>query len=180
MAEKKRRMIDRIIDPAFLEGVEEVSLEQLRQMRDECHEVEKELSFERRLSHARVDILSAELERRSGGGSADLIARLPEILASEERRVPETPLPARAPDFSVPRNADIPRRRIEEIVGEQTLARLGQISADEIRAIIASLNEHESGVSTRRRQVHEVMNAIQEEIVRRYRTGRADPSAVLS
>ena len=41
--------------------------------------------------------------------------RLPAILASDTRApaASSNPLPARAPDFSIPRNADIPRRRVE-------------------------------------------------------------------
>lgn len=148
-------------------------------MRDECREGENELSFERRLCQARIDILSAELQRRNEGGSDDLLERLPEILATESRAAGETPLPERAPDFSVPRNVDVPRRRVEEIVGEETLARLGQLDVDEIRNIIATLADHESTLSARRRGVQEVMDSIQAEIVRRYVSGEADPTAAL-
>jgi hypothetical protein len=179
MTEPKRRLVERITDESYSDGLGERSLEELRAMRDECREGENELSFERRLCQARIDILSAELQRRNEGGSDDLLDRLPEILATDGPSVGESPLPDRAPDFSVPRNADIPRRRVEEIVGEQTLARLSQITSDEIRSIIATLAEHEGDVSGRRRLVHEVMDAIQAEIVRRYVSGEADPTAAL-
>jgi anti-sigma-K factor RsiG len=179
MTEQKRRLVERIIDPEYSAGLGEKSLTELRLMRDECREAENELSFERRLCQARIDILSAELERRSGDGSADLLERLPDILASEQQQR-ESPLPSRAPDFSIPRNADVPRRRVEEIAGEQTLARLPHISPEEIKSTIASLAEHERAVSARRRKVHEVMDAVQGEIVRRYITGEADPTAALS
>ncbi len=179
MAERKRRLIERIVDPTFLEGLDEKSLEELRAMREECREGENEVSFERRLAQARIDILSAELDRRAGVASGDLMSRLPEILATESRSG-MSPLPERAPDFSIPRNADIPRRRVEEIVGEQTLANLSQISTDEVRGILASLGEHERELSERRKAIHEVMDRIQAEIVRRYVTGQADPTAALS
>jgi anti-sigma-K factor RsiG len=179
MTEQRRRLVERIADPAYLEGLSERSLEDLRSMRDECREGENELSFERRLCQARVDILSAELERREGARESDLLERLPEILASETRPATDSPLPERAPDFSVPRSADVPRRRVEEIVGEQTLARLGELSADEIRGIISSLAAHESQVSAHRKRVQEVVDQIQEEIVRRYVSGQADPTAAL-
>jgi hypothetical protein len=178
MTEQKRRLVERIVDPEYLSGLADKSLSELRVMRDECREGENELSFERRLCQARIDILSAELERRSGDGSADLLERLPDILATEGQQR-ESPLPSRAPDFSIPRNADVPRRRVEEIVGEQTLARLPHITSDEIKTTIASLAEHESAVSARRRRLHEVMDAVQGEIVRRYVTGEADPTAAL-
>lgn len=144
----------------------------------EGREAENELSFERRLCQARTDILSAELQRREGKGSDDLLERLPQILAREGARSGE-PLPSRAPDFSIPRNADVPRRRVEEIVGEQTLARLSTLHSEEIAEIIRSLQEHERTLSVRRRAVHEVMDLIQAEIVRRYQSGEADPTSAL-
>src|ERR671919_1300622 len=156
MSEKKRRLVERVVEPDYAHDLEKKSLDELRAMRDDCREGEKELSFERRLCQARIDILSAELERRAGSGGDDLLARLPEILATEAIQE-GSPLPARAPDFSIPRNADIPRRRVEEIVGEQTLARLPKLSPEEIREIISSLDEHERDVSARRRKIHEVM-----------------------
>jgi hypothetical protein len=182
MNELKRRLVERLTDPSYLGTLGEKSTDELKAMRDECREGENELSFERRLCQARTDILSAELERRSGGaGEADddLVGRLSKILA-RERGSREVPLPSRAPDFSIPRNADVPRRRIEEIVGEQTLARLATVQTEEIQGIIASLEEHERNLSHRRKRVHDVMDTIQAEIVRRYRSGEADPSTALN
>lgn len=180
MNEVKRRLVDRIIDPSYLEGLHDHSIDELRMMRDECAEGETEVSFERRLCQARIDILSAELDQRSGnGGGGDLISRLPQILAEERSGGAERALPNRAPDLSIPRNTDIPRRRVEEIVGEQTLARLAQVPTEEIRKIIESLAEHERNLSDKRRRVHEVVDKLQNEIVRRYTTGEADPDNLL-
>jgi hypothetical protein len=119
------------------------------------------------------------MERRSGQQDQDLLSRLPEILGSAELRSEDTPLPARAPNLSIPRNADIPRRRVEEIAGEQTMTRLNQLQGDEIKEIMANLAEHERNLSARRRKLHEVMDIIQAEIVRRYTSGEADPTAAL-
>lgn len=178
MPEARRRLVERIIDPEYVEGLEQKPIEGLRSMREEAKEAENETSFERRLCHARIDILSAELDRRSGKEQGALLDRLPEILATEGG-AGASPLPARAPDFSIPRNADVPRRRVEEIVGEQTLARLPKLSPEEIRSIISSLDEHERDVSARRKKIHEVMDRIQAEMVRRYTSGEADPTAAL-
>ena len=175
----KRRLVERITEAAYLEGLTAKTLEELRTMREESREGENELSFERRLCQARVDILTAELDRREGRGEGDLLSRLPEILATETAPSSDLPLPARAPDFSIPRNADVPRRRVEEIVGEQTLAQLPKMSSDELRSIIQSLAAHERTVSERRKRVHEVVDALQAELVRRYASGEADPTAAL-
>lgn len=178
-SQRPRRLVERIAEPAYLEGLGTRSLEDLRAMREECREGENELSFERRLCQARVDILSAELDRRAGrGGEGDLVSRLPAILATEKPNRANA-LPSRAPDFSIPRNVDIPRRRVEEVVGEQTLARLSTLPEDEIRQVISSLGEYEKGVSARRKTVQEVMDTVQGEIVRRYASGEADPGALV-
>jgi hypothetical protein len=179
MDSQRRRRYEAIAEPDYIENLSGRSLEDLRHLRDECREVENEISFERRLCHARIDILRAELERRSGQQDEDLLSRLPEILGSAELPADESPLPSRAPDLSIPRNADIPRRRIEEIAGEQTMTRLNQLQSDEVKEIMSSLAEHERNLSGRRRKLHEVMDVIQAEIVRRYTSGEADPSAAL-
>lgn len=175
----ERRLVDRVADPSFVDGLGSKPLDELRAMRDACRTADNEVSFERRLCQARIDILSAELSRRQGGGDEDLLSRLPEILATEGRAPTDGPLPERAPDFSIPRTADVPRRRVEEIAGETTLAQLPQLSGDEVRRIIESLGEHERSLSERRKRVHDAMDTIQDEIVRRYVSGEANPSEAL-
>lgn len=140
-------------------------------MRDEARQAEAEVSFERRLCQGRIDIIEAELDRRAGGGGdASLVERLPEILAAEHPS-DSNPLPERAPDYSLPRNVDIPRRRLEEILGEDTIARLAQVETEEARGILEALAAFERDLSERRHRLHEVLNAIQSEIVRRYLGG---------
>ncbi|HVM33983.1 MAG TPA: hypothetical protein VM784_01430 [Actinomycetota bacterium] len=179
MAEEKRRLVERILDASYLTDLGQRSVEDIKTMRDECRATENELSFERRLCQARVEILRAELERREHGGDEDeLLSRLPQILATELGRT-DVALPTRARDFSVPRSADVPRRRVDEIVGEQTIARLPKMSMDEVKSVTSSLEQYEKTVSSRRRQVQQVLDAVQEEIVRRFKSGEADPTAAL-
>lgn len=178
MAIHKRRLVDRITEPSYVEALAQKPVEELRAMRAECAEAGNELSFERRLCQARIDIIEAELARRAGGGEGRLVAELPRILAGEIAG-PSGPLPQRAPDLSVPRNADVPRRRVEEIAGEQVLGRLPQLSDQELKGVLESLRAHERAISDTRRRVHEVLDALQAELVRRYQSGEADPSAAL-
>lgn len=178
MDPQRRRRYEAMAEPEFVDNLGARSLEDLRAARDECREVENELSFERRLCHARIDILRAEVERRSGSQDQDLLSRLPEILGSAELGTGSS-LPSRAPDLSIPRNADIPRRRVEEIAGEQTMTRLNQLGTDEVKETMSNLAEHERQLSARRSKIHEVMDVIQAEIVRRYTSGEADPTSAL-
>lgn len=176
----KRRLVDRVTDPTYVEGLADKDIGELRAMLAECGEAENEVSFERKLTQGRIDILKAELTRRKEGrDTSDLVARLPEILAGDSRTEGGA-LPSRAPDFSIPRNADIPRRRVEEIAGEQTLARLPQLPDDEIRSVIDALIEHEGNLSSRRKALHEVIDVIQGENVRRLKSGESDPSVASS
>ena len=164
----QRRLVDRVTDPVYIEGLEDRSEDDLKMMLTESSEAENEVSFERKLCQGRIDILKAELSRRDEGGDlSDLVSRLPQILAGDEPRSDSGALPSRAPDFSIPRNADIPRRRVEEIAGEQTLARLPQLPNAEIGSVIQALSEHELNLSLRRKALHEVIEVLQRENIRR-------------
>lgn len=183
MADGERRLAERVLEPGYAEDVGGRALADLRTMREECREVEMELSFERRLCQARIDILSADLERREGvRPDDDLIGRLPQILSVHSRPVdssPGLPLPNRAPHFSIPRSADAPRRRLDDIVAEHRLTSLKDMSTEELKKLIDALAKHERNLSSRRKAVHEVLDLIQAEIVRRYTSGEADPAAAL-
>lgn len=177
MAEhQQQRLLDRLVDPSYNAGLTKRSVEELKEMRSEAREGEGDISFERRLAQARIDILTAELERRSGGSedASDIVKRLPEILGAELQPRGDNPLPDRAPGSTVPRNADVPRRRIEEIAGEQTLAKLPKLTSEEIKSIVSTLAEHETNLSTKRKRIHDVIDSIQAEIVRRYVSGEAE------
>lgn len=174
MAEPKRRLSEKVTDPSYVEGLADRSTEELTAMRDEASELENELSFERRLCQARLDILAAELDHRAGRVEGDLISRLPQILADDNPGGSDSPLPQRPPDFSLPRTTEMPRRRVEEIVGETTLAGLMKMPEEEIRSSIEAVAEHERNLSASRKRVHEVLDLIQAELVKRYSSGEAD------
>ena len=176
----ERRLADRVADPSYLEGLTERTMDQLQQMRAEVQEVENEVSFERRLCQARIDIFTAELDHRAGRVQGDVMSRLAHILADDDADASDSPLPARVPNLAVPKSADTPRRRIDEIVGAQDLARLTKLPEEEIRSSIEALAEHERTLSARRKTTHEVLDNIQAEIVRRYTSGEEDPSKLLS
>src|SRR5262245_22973167 len=59
----------RVLDPGYLADLEQRALEDLRAMHAECLELETEVSYVRRLTQARIDILRAEVQRRERGES---------------------------------------------------------------------------------------------------------------
>lgn len=170
-----KRRIDRITSPDYLSGLESRALAEVRLLRAECLEEESLLSFERRLVHARMDILRAELARRSGSSTGDsLVARLPEILGGEPRS-------SRGAFPRLERTSMIenPQRRVSKLVSDDTLANLPNLSAEEIESILSTLEGAEVEVSEQRRAVQEVVDRLSAEIARRYRTGEADPADLL-
>jgi len=158
-----KRRIDRILDPAFLDRLAEESLEVLREKRDDCAEEESVLSYERSLIHTRLRLLKDEQDTRtSGKPRRSIVDRLPQILADEDVRHRGS-----FPSLEAPPIYDNPRRRVEKLVNDDTLTRLTELSDDEIRAAIATLNGAEIEISENRKAVHAVLDRCIEEIGRR-------------
>ncbi len=167
---QQQRRSERIVDPAYVGGLDAKSLDELRSMHEECLEVETEMSYVRRLAQARVDILEAELERRAAGGSVeDLVAALPKILADEGPR--PDPATSRLPRHLAPAPAVEFRRGLEHLIGDDTLANLPVLPDDELRSTIGQLRELERDVSERRRALHSVIDRIELVLAERLRDG---------
>jgi hypothetical protein len=150
MAEHRRR-VDKVLDPAFLVGLTDWPLDELRRCHADCLEIETEVSYVRRVAQARLDILEAELERRAAGGSVgDLIAAMPEILSDEGPRPPAEK--SRLPRQLAP-SMDIPwQRGLERLIADGTLADLPSTPDDELRSTITQLGELERQASAQRRR----------------------------
>ncbi|MFN2614149.1 MAG: aerial mycelium formation protein [Actinomycetota bacterium] len=173
MSDNKRR-IDRVLEEGFLTDLSERSLDEIRAMRLDAAEEEAICSYERRLLHGRLAILRREVDRRAGTRTGSIIDTLPEILA-DESRASRGSFPGNDPNI-----AFTPSRRVSKLVNDDTLARLDALSDDELRARIKELEEVERDVSETRRSVLAVLDALNEEIGRRYRTGEANPNDVLT
>lgn len=177
MSEKQQRREDRILDPAILAEVESVPTAELRSRRDACRELEAEFSYARRLLQGKIDILGAELKRRSEGGEAamgDLVSRLPSILADESRSGGAT----RLLESDLPGNAGMFRRQTERLA--TGLAHIESSTPEELAAVVEELAAEERKVSENRRMAQRIIDGLNAELVRRYRKGDEDPSALLS
>jgi anti-sigma-K factor RsiG len=161
-----RRRIDTLLDPAFVEGMEGLPLEELRTRRKMAEEVETELSFYRRLIHGRMDLVAFELRRRSGEETRSLVDALPEVLAVG-LRAPDAPtrvIQVEAPDLPEIRN-----RALDRILDDGFPGILPELPDEELDGIWDRLIEAERDVSAQRRSVHNVTDALHGEIVRRYK-----------
>jgi hypothetical protein len=159
MTEHVRR-IDRILAPEYVAGLDDLDVDALRAKRREAVEVETEVSYVRRLAQARVEILQAELDRRRDGGSvADLIARLPEILADKGPR--PAAANARMPEILAPSMSITWSRGTEYLIADDTLVNLPTLSEAELNDTIDALRTLEGEVSSTRRDLHGVIDAIE-------------------
>jgi hypothetical protein len=169
------RRIDRIRRPDFLDGLETLPLEELRARRDECLSEREYLSLLRRLVQGRAEILRAEIERRGGATQeGSIVERLSHILTAE----PQGPSRGEAVKVGVPEEEMLlARRRVERLVADAGLSDPGALDDARLAGAVDLLAAEEREVSSSRSEVLETLDALQDELKRRYRD---DPSLVLS
>jgi len=177
MADEGKRRMDRILRPDYLQGLESLPLEQIRERRDECLAEREYLSLLRRQVQGRAEILKAEIERRSGGevDSQPLIERLSSILAPESTHVPSR---GEALRVALPEEEMLnARRRAERLVSDTGLSDPSALNDDQLAQAVETLVAEELEVSEKRAAVIAAHDRLQEELKRRY---KQDISQVLS
>jgi hypothetical protein len=167
MTEGKRR-IDRIRNVAYLEGVGDLSLEDLRARRDECLAEREYLSLLRRMVQGRAEILQAELASRGADADAGpLVDRLAQILAGDE---PQSQTRGEAVRVGLPEEEMLlARRRVERIVADAELSDPSGLDDRQLADAVEMLSEEERQVSDARGDVIRVLDVLQDELKRRYK-----------
>ena len=172
--------LDRLLDPDYLSDLESRPIEEVRANRDECRRVEDALSYVRRQVQGRLDIVAAEVSRRAEGklpsDTASLVDQLPEILGHNVQAPGLGRLPT---SLEMPDNLDQITVELEGILHFTSLTGLVEITDDELRDLVDRLTEYERTVSDRRRALHDHLDALQAEIVRRYKTGEVSVESLL-
>jgi hypothetical protein len=169
------RRIDKVLAEDYLAGLADLTMADVRSLRDEAGQEETDLSYLRRLLQGRIDIVGAELARRSGNDDSRLVEELPRILAEAGRS------PARGMgrhQAVEPSNAGS-TRRLEEQLASVDVTDVGERDEASLQALLDELQATEARISTRRRAVQDVFDATSAEITRRYREGRANVSELL-
>lgn len=169
---EKRRRIDIVLEPEYLEGLGELELAELRRRRDTAEDVEAQISYYRRLLHGRMDLLNFELRRRGGEEERSLLEALPDILASGMVLGNEPNL--KHIETMPPLPSKTGRRLIDKIMDDGVLTQLPDLSDEEIGEAIERLREVETNLSQQRRSLHSVIDTIQDEIVARYRSEQGE------
>jgi len=165
MADRQERSA-RVLDPAYLAGIDDRPVAELRAMHAECLELETEVSYVRRIAQARIDIVDAELSRRARGGSLEeLIESLPQILADPGPR--GDPASSRLPMQLAPEQESEWAPRLAEVEG--VLTDLPGLSEGQLHEALEHLRVLEREVSDQRRSLFAVIDHIDLQLAERLR-----------
>ncbi len=161
------RRIDHVLAPDFVEGLEDLDTDTVREHRDLSRAEREHLSFVRRLIQGRRDILRAERERRASGGEPGSVAQhLSAILAD----APRGPSRGEAVTVTMPdEEIALARRRVEKLLSDASLSNLEELSDEELDGAIDRMEEEERRISDARSRVIAVHDTLQEEMKRRLR-----------
>ncbi len=166
-------------------GVKELSITELRHMRDAFQTCETAISLVRRVSQGWLDIVNAGVEAKSQGNiSGDseissLVERLPDILTSTSPERESSVRPLSVSTTGVEHNEKLERElmdRLGSFLGGRPLGTLSELSTPEAQQLSEKLSEFERNLSKTRHECHRVIDSLQDEIVQRYKSGevRAD------
>ena len=156
-----------------------LSMEELRARRADAQSEEVTVSYRRRLAQGRLDIVAAERRRRADGDAPpsndDLVRNLAATLADRARPAGN----GRLPQLMTPDPDDIATAELDSIARPGALARIVELSDDELARLVDDLSAYEAEVSRQRRALHERIDAVQAELTRRYKTGEATVESLL-
>ncbi|MEU5701246.1 RsiG family protein [Streptomyces aurantiacus] len=164
------------------------ALPELRALRKDAQRDEADLSYVRRLLQGRIDILRAELRRRTdprggpaGGrgtqyaGEASVVARLSEILTDAPARHRSS---ARHVTVGTPYSEEY-RRLAGDMLAEVELSDLEARTDLELNTAMGRLVRYEQQVSRSRQRLQRTADDCSAEIARRYREGEAQVEDLL-
>lgn len=172
-----RRRVDRVLGEGFLDGLADLSLDDLRDRRRDAEQEEVDLSYLRRMLHGRIDLVEAEQRRRDPGYTGgSVIDELTAILTDDQRSTRGL-----GRHLAVePSRVDEHRRAVEALVADTFISDVGGQSDQELVGALERLRAAEREVSEVRRQVQAVVDALSDELARRYRDGAASVDELLA
>jgi hypothetical protein len=162
-----RRRVDRVLDPEFTEDLLDVPPGELRSRLRDAREEEDAISYVRRNLHGRIALLTDELlARRGGRGTSHSVDALASALG-------ETGALSRGARQGVALRASVVagRRGAERVLSETHLANLPDLDEDEIEGLLDRAEGAERELSEVRHRLHEVIDALEDELAGRYKNG---------
>ncbi len=171
--------LDSVLAPEWAGDPASLSMEELRARRAEGQAIEVALSYQRRMAQGRLDIVAAERQRRAAGGEPldhdRMVDRLSEILAQRTR----SPGVGRLPQLLAPEPAEAGTPELDAIAGPGVLTSLSERSDAEVDQLVDDLAAFETRCSSLRRELHDRIDLLQAEVVRRYRSGEVSIESLL-
>ena len=165
-----------LLDPDALADLGTRPIGDLRNYRYRASQVESDISLVRRIAQGRLDIIGHEVQRRSGSADPaqlnDLLYDLPEILTdpSEAGGAPS----GRSVEINAPGEvAAAMGAKLDAVISPQGLAGVGDLDDERLLEAFQRVQAMEDELSGFRRQLHDRIDAVQQEIGRRYRDGEA-------
>lgn len=170
-----RRRIDRVLADDFATDLSGLDLDEVRARRREAEQEEADLSYVRRMLQGRMDILRAELARRSAGGDK-IVEHLSQVLADSARSDHGLGRFLRVE----PSRVDEHRRLVEQVIADVGVSDVEHRSDEELREALGRLEGFERGISEDRRRVQQVMDTLTTEVAARYKSGAASVDDLLA
>ncbi|HEX6935316.1 MAG TPA: aerial mycelium formation protein [Actinomycetes bacterium] len=170
-----RRRIDRVLADDFATDLSSLDLDEVRARRREAEQEEADLSYVRRMLQGRMDILRAELARRSAGGDK-IVEHLSQVLADSARSDHGLGRFLRVE----PSRVDEHRRLVEQVIADVGVSDVEHRSDEELREALGRLEGFERGISEDRRRVQQVMDTLTTEVAARYKSGAASVDDLLA
>lgn len=171
-----RRRIDKVLADDYADDLGGLDLDEVRTRRREAEQEEADLSYVRRMLQGRMDILRAELARRSGGGDTKIVEHLSQVLSDTARSDHGLGRFLRVE----PSRVDEHRRAVEQVIADVGVSEVEGHTDDDIRAALGRLEEFERAVSEDRHRVQQVMDALTAEVAGRYKSGAASVDDLLA
>jgi hypothetical protein len=183
--------LQRLMAPEMLDNLRAKPLSRLRELRVQLTQAEGDVSFVRRVTQGRLDIVGHEVSRRERGddesgpqvvSASGILFDMPDILTDAAAGLEEVPhtMPQRMVQVLEP--GEIAFALIDELdraASPGDLAKVEQLDQGGLADLFDRLRTFEVNLSSARRNLHDRIDRIQEEIARRYRDGEASVDAVL-
>ncbi len=161
-----RRRIDRVLAPEFVTDLSSLSLEEVRERRQEAMQEEADLSYVRRMLQGRIDILTEQLDSGEAATDEELVARLTQALVAHGSVQPSSSRHL----VAEPSRLMERRRYVERLISDVGLSDVASMTPEQVRGAVARLKEQEGVVSGVRADVHAVIDRLTVEMADRYRS----------
>jgi hypothetical protein len=173
-ASSRSERIRAVLDPSFVHGLDELSVEEVRRRRDQVLAQREFLSYVRRLVQGHRDILATERDRRaSNQPPPEAVDRVTSALADQPRTGRTRGEAIRTAIGE--EDAGEAEGLAQSLLGAAALSGPQGLGDDELAALMQVLEREERALSDQRIAVFRVHDALQDELKKRY---RQDPSTI--